>query len=128
MAALASAIAAGPVPSCNWIHLDGNPGSAAAVKAADWRLQGWTERSVGFLRDQISLQDRALTAVAPSSLIRYVVPRAELKLSSRNINILRNEWWLWIIDHKHGDCAERLLENGPNISSISKKSAGNTQI
>ena len=38
MAALASAIAAGPVPSCNWIHLDGNPGSAAAVKAADWRF------------------------------------------------------------------------------------------
>ena len=28
---------------------------------------------------------------------------------------------LWIIDHRNGDCAERSLENGPNISSISQK-------
>ena len=40
VAALASAIAAGPVPSCNWIHLDGNPGSAAAVKEAFARREG----------------------------------------------------------------------------------------
>ena len=33
-------------------------------------IQGWTERSVGFGRDQISLDDRRLTTVAPSSLIR----------------------------------------------------------
>ena len=34
------------------------------------RVQGWIERSVGFLGEHFTLQGRTFTSVAPSSLIR----------------------------------------------------------
>ena len=40
MAPLASAVAGGAAPSCKEIGLDGNPGSAAAVKEAFARREG----------------------------------------------------------------------------------------
>ena len=69
-------------------------------------VQGWTERSVGFLQEHFTLQGRTFTTVAPSSLIRFGPAHRVENLVEKDKN--PEEWWPWKLDPRNRDLRQIL--------------------